>query len=111
MKLSDKYRQLAQQWYDTAKVKGVKFRNKDLRRLRDALDAGTFNDLLDLYYGASAKINEHGELVLGNPIVEVVTGGVDIFKLIDVDKEFSNIYHQPVVIGTAHGLKWGSGES
>jgi hypothetical protein len=111
VKLSDKYRQLAQQYYDKAKAKGVKFRNKDLRRLKSAMSTGTLNGLFDLCYCASAKIDENGELVLGNPIADLIPSSMDMWKLLKVDSDpNNNLYHQPVLLGTAHGIAYGDSD-
>jgi hypothetical protein len=105
---SVKFRKLAQQYYDKAKSKGVKFRNKDLRRLQSSCGTGNFSGLFDLYYGASAKIDKHGDLILGNPIADIIPNSMGMWKALDlISKPEANIYHQPVIIGLEHGIGYG----
>jgi len=103
MKPSKIYEELCKSWFARAKTKGVKFRNKDLRKLLKTVSAKTLNDLFDLHYCASAKMVD-GELTFTNPIVESLVRRSYFLDLIEKN-ETENLFYQPVILSTKHGLK------
>ena len=97
MGIVDKNKALITELHAKAKSRGVKFRNKDLKRLRYA-GAKTLSDMFSLTYGFNVTLDEQGELVFSNPIADIVPSK-SLFDFIKPDPSWSELYHQPVTFG------------
>jgi hypothetical protein len=111
MSIADKNKELLIKFHAKAKRVGCKFRNKDLRRLK-YVGVNTFNDMLGVYFGYNVKLDEHGELVFSDKtIIEDMVPKHSLLDMLKPDPNWSNTYHQPVVMCTEHSLKYGDRES
>ena len=105
MSIVEKHKALLLALQAKAKSRGVRFGKKELKRLKFAGAKG-LGDMFSLAYGLDVTLNEQGELVFSNPIMDLIPQSKGLLDMIAPDPNWSNAYHQPVIMGTAHGLSF-----
>jgi hypothetical protein len=109
MSIIEKHKALLLALQAKAKSRGVRFGKRELKRLKFA-GAKSLGDMFSLSYGLKVTLNEQGELVFSNPIMDLIPSSRGLLDMIAPDPNWSSKYYQPVVMGTSHGLKYGNEE-